>query len=333
MERVKQARIDPGPVVYRHFVSSAQDEQLPLFRLYPRGYRLRQSWGGLHRRPVIREALSAQQRQCRAVAEDRDRIDVEPVSQEGRVDVAEVDRILQVAVVEVGQVRRGPIRPPRAGVPARKTGPAVPWSVPRWAFSATRRPNSEKSSTRTRSSSFFARRSARNPLTADEACGAGPGGDTPGRHGCRNHSGWCRRRGASDRARSGRGLCRAGRGAVPNRRSWASPTRANSRTSSRRSRVASIRRWISAVRSSPAGAGRWGGLRRGRGGTRRGPRPTAPTCLRAHRQGDGIGPDVARRETRVRVRDAAEPAGLGAGPRTPLCQISIERVCERLGSG
>ena len=96
-------------------------------------------------------------------------VDVEPATKQRRIDVAEIDNEFQVAVVEAarGQV---PGRSGRhgSGVPASKTGPAVPWSVPPWAFSFTRRPNSENISTTTRSPKPCSRRSARNLATERE---------------------------------------------------------------------------------------------------------------------------------------------------------------------
>ena len=55
-----------------------------------------------------------------------------------------------------------PIRPGLAIGPTRSTGAAAPWSVPSEAFSATRRPNSLKAITTTRSAWPAAARSSWN---------------------------------------------------------------------------------------------------------------------------------------------------------------------------
>src|SRR5262249_45601003 len=88
----------------------------------------------------------------------------EPVLQDAGVDAAEVQADLQVALLPVEQAG-GPARPagpePRGG-----RGPGVLGAGPCEPFSATRRPNSLKHSTATRSASRADARSSRNAFRA-----------------------------------------------------------------------------------------------------------------------------------------------------------------------
>ena len=75
---------------------------------------------------------------------------VQPAVEHGRIDLPEVDRVLRVAVPRSCRFGIGAMQPGLDTASQKKTGAAVPWSVPPLAFSASRRPNSEKTSTSTR---------------------------------------------------------------------------------------------------------------------------------------------------------------------------------------